>query len=117
MALSNQLNKINTDLSSRGIRLRIEQRGGLLNLRGQLPCKQEEGKSKIQRISLRIEATQEGLKEAQRTLELVHLELERKQFKWNHWAQESNHTKQTSTPCSEVLEVIKNFEPLLVNGA
>ncbi|WP_320676454.1 site-specific integrase [Prochlorococcus sp. MIT 1300] len=110
MALSNQLNKINTELSRRGVRLRIEHRGDLLNLRGHLPCKKETGKSKIQRISLKIQATQEGLKEAQKILELVHLELERKQFKWNHWSTVSLNREGNTTSNSDVVQAIKSFE-------
>ena len=75
MNLSSELAKINQQILSKGIRLRIEQRGDLLNLRGPLPCSKQKGITRMQRISLHLAADNEGFKEAQTTLELIILQL------------------------------------------
>ncbi|MFL0755759.1 MAG: hypothetical protein AB8B45_00545 [Prochlorococcus sp.] len=69
MDLSSELININRALAGSGINLRIEQRGRWLNLRGPLPCRKGTGPIKSQRISLQIEAEQQGLKEAERVLQ------------------------------------------------
>ena len=86
MDLSTELSKINQSLASQGVRLRIEQRKELLNLRGPLPCQDTKGLSKIQRISLHLKANQEGLQEAQEMLQMVIFQLKHNQFNWNHWS-------------------------------
>ena len=87
MDLNAEIVKINKDLASRGVKLRLERRGNFLNLRGPLPSKILASSQKIQRISLKIKATLNGLKEAQRLLELVLLQLEKNQFSWSYWAE------------------------------
>ena len=82
MDLSCELSKINKDLASQGVKLRIEQRRQLLNLRGPLPCPETKGRLKSQRISLHLNADQEGLKEAQEILHMVLFQLKHKQFSW-----------------------------------
>ncbi len=98
MDLSKELIKINQSLCARKIRLRIEQRGEKLNLRGVLPCKINGSHTKRnQRISLCLPANKYGLKEAEKTLQLVLLQLERNQFDWSCWL----NTKVT-TPKSDI---------------
>ena len=87
MNLCHQLTEINQDLASKGIRLRIEQRKELLNLRGPLPCPKEQGLLRSQRISLHLNADLNGLREAQKILELVLYQLDHEQFQWEHWSE------------------------------
>ena len=56
MDLRNSLNALNAQLAVQGTRLRIEQRGQSLNLRGPLPLRDEPSKTKVQRISLGLRA-------------------------------------------------------------
>ncbi len=95
MDLNSELVKINTDLSTRGIKLRIEQRGKRLNLRGPLPSKDGTGRFISQRISLCINADLAGVKEAERKIQLVLVQLEQNQFNWNYWASHDNKGKDT----------------------
>ena len=57
---------INQDLESKGINLRIEKRGKVLNIRGSLPDKKSHNLSKIQRISLKLPYDINGLEEAKK---------------------------------------------------
>ena len=85
MDLSGDLTRINASLAADGIRLRIEQRGRKLNLRGPLPCRSVSGRIRVQRLSLGLPADADGLQEAERTLQLVDLQLRRQQFRWSQW--------------------------------
>ena len=76
---------INTELASKGIKLRIEQRGNNLNIRGPLPDKKSPNLSKVQRISLKITNNIDGLEEAKKTLELIVFQLSKQQFSWSSW--------------------------------
>ena len=49
-----KLRDINQDLESKGINLKIEKRGKVLNIRGSLPDKKLNDLSKVQRISLKL---------------------------------------------------------------
>ncbi len=93
MNLINELAKINLDLWSKGIKLRIERRRELLNLRGPLPCSTSKGMLKDQRISLHLNADSEGLQEAQKMLELVLFQLKHEQFNWDNWSSKRIQTK------------------------
>ncbi len=93
MNLCHQLTEINQDLASKGIRLRIEQRKELLNLRGPLPCPKEQGLLRSQRISLHLNADLNGLREAQKILELVLFQLDHEQFQWEHWSEKKAERK------------------------
>ncbi|MGC6482155.1 MAG: site-specific integrase [Synechococcus sp.] len=86
MDLSSDLAAINAALRAEGIRLRLEQRGHRLNLRGPLPCRTTPGHIKVQRLSLGVSATTTGLQEARQLLHLVDLQLRREQFNWQHWS-------------------------------
>ena len=93
MNLSNELAKINKGLATEGIKLRVEQRKELLNLRGPLPSPTTKGILKNQRISLHLHADSKGLEEAQKMLELVLLQLKHDQFNWDHWSNKRLPTK------------------------
>jgi len=76
---------INHDLEEKGINLRIEKRGKVLNIRGSLPDKKFHNLSKIQRISLKLPFNIKGLEEAKKAIELVDFQLKKNQFYWSHW--------------------------------
>ena len=79
---------INKDLESKGINLRIEKRGKVLNIRGSLPDKKSPTLSKIQRISLKLPCDINGLEEAKKAIELIDYQLRKSQFYWSHWIKE-----------------------------
>jgi len=97
MDLSGDLARINMGLAGAGIRLRIERRGSRLNLRGPLPCRQMPERIRVQRLSLGLPADREGLREAERLLQLVELQLRRQQFRWDQWSTTSS-PKTTTEP-------------------
>ena len=79
----------NVLVAAAGIRLRLEQRGDRLGLRGPLPCRTgragESEKWRVQRLSLGCPATPEGLQQAHRQLLQVQQSLELGQFDWQEW--------------------------------
>ncbi len=79
---------INQDLESKGINLRIEKRGKVLNIRGALPDKKFHHLSKVQRISLKLPCNINGLEEAKKAIELIDFQLKKNQFSWSHWIKE-----------------------------
>ena len=79
---------INHDLESKGINLRIEKRGKVLNIRGSLPDKKSPGFSKVQRISLKLPYNVNGLEEAKKAIELIDFQLKKNQFCWSNWIKE-----------------------------
>ena len=93
--LSTDLASINAALGDEGIRLRLEQRGQRLNLRGPLPCRTTPGRTRIQRLSLGVVASETGLQEARQLLHLVELQLRRGQFDWQQWHQGNQRTNPT----------------------
>ncbi len=109
MNLSKELSKINQNLASQGVKLRIEQRRDLLNLRGPLPCTDRKGITKIQRISLHLNADQKGLKEAQEMLQMVLFQLKHNQFSWTHWSRKiPEHLPQKRRNSTE--EALESFK-------
>ena len=109
MDFTSQLKKANQELSQNGVNLRIECRGSLLNIRGPLPCRDNKGEFKIQRISLRINANLEGLKEAQKLIELIRIQVEHEHFEWDHWSKSSSQKSSTgiSTDTKTAIEKFK----------
>ena len=85
MDLRNRLEALNAQLAAQGTRLRIEQRGQSLNLRGPLPLQSTPSRSKVQRLSLGLRANHSGLREAEATLHEVQRQLERNRFNWDDW--------------------------------
>ena len=100
---------INQDLESKGINLRIEKRGKVLNIRGSLPDKKSNNLSKVQRISLRLPYDIKGLEEAKKVIELIDFQLKKSQFCWSHWIKEKaiSSTKSSRTEISDEIESFK----------
>ncbi len=100
---------INQDLESKGINLRIEKRGKVLNIRGSLPDKKSHNLSKIQRISLKLPHNINGLEEARKAIELIDFQLKKNQFSWSNWIKEKTITT-TKTNKSVVSNEIESFK-------
>ena len=66
MNFTSELLDINQKLAAKGVKLRIEQRGNKLNLRGPLPCQNDPKTIKNQRISLGLNPTIDGLQQAEK---------------------------------------------------
>ncbi len=100
---------INQDLESKGINLRIEKRGQVLNIRGSLPDKKSHNLSKVQRISLKLPYDINGLEEARKAIELVDYQLKKNQFCWSNWIKEKtiSATKTNKTVISNEIESFK----------
>ena len=81
MELQSQLIAANEQLAAHGSRLRIEQRGHKLCLRGTLPNRDDSTRQSVQRISLGLNADLRGLEEAGQTARMVQRQLERSTFK------------------------------------
>ena len=104
--LRNTIDAANAALAEQGSRLRIEQRGQKLNLRGPLPSRDNPERTSVQRLSLGLKADLSGLEEATRMAWLVKLELERGSFCWQDWASKSGRTdaNQSTIPAGTVIE-------------
>ena len=85
MELPSQLITANEELAAQGSRLRIEQRGQKLGLRGTLPRCDDRARQSVQRISLGLNADPKGFEEASQTARMVQRQLERGTFKWEDW--------------------------------
>ena len=115
MNFDTALKAANAALAEQGCGLRVERRGQKLNLRGRLPCRQQPNHNqwKTQRLSLGLLADMNGLKEAERIVQLVELQLHRQLFAWDQWLpkqkmQQSNNSKGTSTTIANPLD--RNLE-------
>jgi integrase len=84
-SITARLREHNQRLADAGIGLRLEQRRLRLGLRGLLPSRQGSG-MKIQRISLGLPATEEGLVDAQAQLKRVLQQLASQSFHWSDWS-------------------------------
>ena len=100
---------INQDLESKGITLRIEKRGKVLNIRGSLPDKKSQNLSKVQRISLKLPYNINGLEEAKKAIELIDFQIKKSQFCWSHWIKEKAITSKKSKKI-EIKNEIENFK-------
>ena len=114
MNLKSDLLKLNHQLSKNGMKLKIEQRGSTLNLRGPLPSREEKDKLKNQRIALGLNADTLGLEKAQKLLELVELQIKHDQFSWKYWNKKEK-TKAFEKNNSTILDAIENFEKNFFN--
>ena len=85
MDLLDGLDKINEQLKEEGFRLRIEQRGRRLNLRGLLPTRENPDAARVQRLSPGLQANSMGLREAEQTVRLIERQLNRGAFRWEDW--------------------------------
>ena len=97
MDFKSELLKTNQKLANQGIKLRIEQRGNKLSLRGQLPSQRNPAETKDQRISLGLETNMEGLSKAEKKLNFLSLQIEHKQFDWRNWSKQKQKISALST--------------------
>ena len=92
----------NALLQATGISLRFEKRGERLALRGPLPCRKGRPAHPVQRISLGLPATPEGLEQAKAQLKEVLRQLQHQSFDWSLWSRQSKpgakQQSQTSGP-------------------
>ncbi len=111
MNIIHEINDINRKFLIKGSKLKIEKRGGKLNIRGSLPSKENKNIQKVQRISLGIDADTDGLEEAKKKLQLINLQLELNQFEWRNWITSSIHEKNKTYEffIKEISEFEKNF--------
>ena len=101
MDLIDGLDASNQKLREEGFRLRIEQRGRRLNLRGPLPRRDRPDETAVQRLSLGLLADSAGLREAEQTIRLIERQLKRRAFHWDDWSitapsSGSHHTTQST---------------------
>ena len=102
---------INQELESKGINLRIEKRGKVLNIRGSLPDKKSPSLYKIQRISLKLPYNIKGLEEAKKAIELIDFQLKKSQFSWHNWIKEKNISSKKSNKLN-IVDEIESFKKL-----
>ncbi|MEN9878533.1 MAG: hypothetical protein RLZZ158_1572 [Cyanobacteriota bacterium] len=81
-SVAENLTQLNGGLRSTGVRLRLEQRGERLGLRGPLPRRDGLPGLQVQRLSLGLPADAAGLKEALRQLYRLQAELDQGHFVW-----------------------------------
>ena len=101
----------NQELESKGINLRIEKRGKVLNIRGSLPDKKSPSLYKIQRISLKLPYNIRGLEEAKKAIELIDFQLKKSQFSWHNWIKEKNISSKKSNKLN-IVDEIESFKKL-----
>ena len=100
------LEQLNSGLRSAGVRLRLEQRGTRLGLRGPLPRRDGRSGLQVQRLSLGLPATFDGLGQALERLHQVHQQVQQSTFQWpDRLALESS-----IDPASGLEGVLKRFE-------
>lgn len=99
MDFSARLKAANTRLKNGKIRLRIEQSGGRLCLRGTLPSR-DGGEPFQQRIYLGVTSTNAGLSSAETKAKECHVHLEQGRFVWDEWLQ----TKKSGDSCQEWID-------------
>ena len=108
MNINSAIKNINKELSSKGIKLRIERRGNNLNLRGPLPSKENTNLIQSQRISLNLIADSDGLKESEKLLQLLLLQLNHNQFKWDNWTKRNKKSKSYNNSLVDSINKFKN---------
>ena len=108
MNIIHEINLINKKFLIKGSKLKIEKRGGKLNIRGSLPSKENQSIQKIQRISLGIDADNYGLIEAEKKLQLINLQIELDQFDWRNWV--TSATKEENKTYDFFIKKISEFE-------
>tara|TARA_Y100000589_G_scaffold309318_1_gene326663 strand:+ start:22 stop:1215 length:1194 start_codon:yes stop_codon:yes gene_type:complete len=108
MNIIHEINTLNKKFLTKGSKLKIEKRGGKLNIRGSLPSKEDKNIQKIQRISLGVDADNYGLEEAEKKLQLINLQLELDQFEWRNWI--TSPTQKANIRNDFLLKKIFEFE-------
>ena len=108
MNIIHEIDLINKKFLIKGSKLKIEKRGGKLNIRGSLPSKENKNIKKVQRISLGIDADDYGLEEAKKKLQLINLQLELDQFEWRNWIISS--TQEDKKTHELIIKKVSEFE-------
>ena len=109
MTLEKALIEANSRLASQESKLRIEQRGRRLNLRGPLPLREDPCRTALQRISLGVIADATGLDQAFTTATLIQLQLNQGNFDWSNWSARSAGA-QAKGGGQSVESALKTFE-------
>ena len=113
-AVDDALARHNARLAEQGCALRLERRGGRLGLRGPLPRQQGGGGAAVQRISLGLPASAQGLAEALGRLEALRRELAEGCFRWDQWQRRGATEPATGLPLaaapSPLQRQIEEFE-------
>ena len=109
MEFERALVSANTRLAAQGSKLRIEQRGRRLNLRGLLPRRQDPDKLGIQRISLGVSADADGLEHAIHSASLIKLQLEQGCFDWSLWSARRGEAR-TQLPAQAAIRAVDRFK-------
>jgi integrase len=103
----------NQRLALAGLSLRIERRGGRLGLRGSLPCRLGHDRQRVQRLSLALPATAEGVAEALERLRDAQRQLELGTFDWSLWSREAAARPEaapSSAPAGPLEGLLAGFE-------
>ncbi|KGG16434.1 MULTISPECIES: site-specific integrase [unclassified Prochlorococcus] len=115
MNFKSELLNVNQKIASKGIKLRIEQRGNRLGLRGPLPCPKDPSQKKDQRISLGLNTSINGLEQAEKTLNFIDLQIQHNQFDWKNWAQKNSKNSSTNHSL-ELDKAIEEFKDNFFNN-
>lgn len=107
------LTEQNALLSAAGIGLRFEKRGERLGLRGPLPCRKGRAAHPVQRISLGLPATIEGLEQAKAQLKDVLRQLQHQRFDWSFWARQGNPGSKVLLEANGGSQVRAGFAPVI----
>lgn len=93
------LEGVNQQLKSAGCRVKLEERGGRISIRGTLPPKPGSDKQKPhqQRFSLNCGLTQAGLREAKAIAFEVSADLDREKFDWSKYVGDAKINKSNCT--------------------
>ena len=110
MNIIHEINVINKEFQLNGSKLKLEKRGGKLNIRGSLPSKENKSIKRVQRISLGIDADNHGLEEAKKKLQLINLQLELDKFEWRNWIYSS--TQEANKKYEFCTKKISEFEKI-----
>ena len=113
--LTPALEQHNAMLAAAGIRLRLEQRGRRLNLRGPLPCRTDPQRLRLQRLSLGLSADAEGLRLAHRQLLEINAQLEQQRFCWDHWSSGPGRRSSEASHATALERQLDSFEAAFFN--
>lgn len=106
--IDGELARQNALIAASGQPLRLERRGGRLGLRGPLPSRRGDGTHPVQRLSLGLPPTAEGLERARRELRRVVQQLQRQRFDWSDW--------RGAAPPESLRSAESRAEPLTAGG-
>ena len=112
--LTTSLAQCNSALRCTGIRLRLEQRGQLLCLRGPLPLRNGDPGLRVQRLSLGLSADEAGLAQALQRLHQVQMEVNKGCFQWPNQGSKAT-TKIQINPPNPLAKQLQAFEERFFN--